>query len=83
MCNCGSRSQRMQSHHANGTASVEATHGSGRGTTVEFVYIGRTAVTTIGPVSGETYRFHRSGARVHVDERDAASVAQVPVLRRV
>ncbi len=50
---------------------------------IEFVYLGRTALTAIGPLTGNTYRFRQPGARVRVDRLDAASLAQIPVLRRV
>jgi hypothetical protein len=51
--------------------------------TIEFIYVGRTALTAIGPVTGASYRFNQPGARLQVDTRDAASMAQVPVLRQV
>jgi hypothetical protein len=39
-------------------------------------------LTAIGPVTGVSYRFTLPGARVHVDALDAASLQQIPVLRR-
>jgi hypothetical protein len=57
--------------------------GTGNADTTEFAYVGRTALSAIGHVTGASYRFARPGARVHVDRRDAASLEQVPVLRRV
>ena len=75
MCNCGSRSERKKS-----TASSTGTRGPD---TTEFAYVGRTALSAIGHVTGVSYRFAHPGARVHVDKRDAASLEQVPVLRRV
>ncbi len=47
-----------------------------------FEYVGKTALTAIGPVSGRHYRFSHSGAIVEVDLRDSASLATVPNLRR-
>ena len=55
----------------------------GAALTVEFMYQGRTALTAIGPITGARYRFNQPGARVHVDIRDAASLAQIPRLQRV
>ena len=47
-----------------------------------FEYIGKTALTAIGPVSGRHYRFSHPGAIVEVDPRDSASLATVPNLRK-
>lgn len=46
-----------------------------------FEYIGRTALTAVGAVSGARYRFDRPGSRLRVDPRDRPSLARVPVLR--
>jgi len=48
---------------------------------VVFEYIGKTALTAIGPVSGRHYRFSRPGAVLEVDPRDSAPLAAVPNLR--
>jgi len=66
--------------HVVGTGDVRL---AGAHAAVEFVYIGRTALTAMGPRTGMAYRFHHTGARVRVDTRDAPSMAQIPMLRRV
>lgn len=48
-----------------------------------FRYVGRTALTVAGPVSGKYYRFPAPGATVEADPGDAPSLEQVPQLRRV
>ena len=75
MCNCGSRSERRKLT----ASSIE----TGAANTMEFAYVGRTALSAIGHVTGASYRFAHPGARLRVDKRDAASLEQVPVLRRV
>ena len=50
---------------------------------VVFEYVGKTALTALGPVTGRRYRFSRPGARVAVDWRDAPSLAAVPNLRQL
>lgn len=50
---------------------------------VLFEYVGKTALTALGRVTGRRYRFSRPGARVAVDRRDAPSLAAVPNLRQV
>jgi hypothetical protein len=47
-----------------------------------FEYVGKTALTAIGPVSGRHYRFSHPGAIVEVDLRDSASLGAVPNLRK-
>lgn len=49
---------------------------------VVFEYIGKTALTAIGPVSGRHYRFSSPGATLEVDPRDSTSLAAVPNLRK-
>jgi hypothetical protein len=48
-----------------------------------FRYVGETALTVAGPLSGKYYRFPAPGATVEADPRDAPSLEQVPQLRRV
>jgi hypothetical protein len=48
-----------------------------------FEYVGKTALTAIGPASGRHYRFSYPGAIVEVDPRDRASLASVPNLRQI
>jgi hypothetical protein len=50
---------------------------------VQFEYVGSTALTTVGPVTGQRYRFERPRARVAVDARDANAIAAVPNLRPI
>ena len=49
--------------------------------TAQFEYVGRSAVTAIGPVTGRRYNFTTPGARVAVDLRDRGGLAFVPSLR--
>jgi hypothetical protein len=48
-----------------------------------FEYVGATALTAVGPITGRRYRFIGPGAQLAIDERDAAGMAGVPNLRRV
>jgi hypothetical protein len=47
-----------------------------------FEYIGATALTVFGVVSGARYRFAHAGARVAVHGQDADAMATLPNLRR-
>jgi hypothetical protein len=48
-----------------------------------FRYVGETALTVTGGVTGARYYFGRPGAVVPVDARDRRSIAAVPVVRQV
>jgi hypothetical protein len=43
--------------------------------TTAFQYLGKTALTAVGPVSGRHYRFNYPGAILEVDPRDQGSLA--------
>jgi hypothetical protein len=49
---------------------------------IAFEYIGRTALTVIGPGSRTTYRFDKPGVRVMVDARDRPALNAVPMLKQ-
>ena len=57
--------------------------GGSRPERVFFRYVGRSALTVAGPVSGKYYRFTAPGATVEADPRDAPAMEKVPHLRRV
>lgn len=48
-----------------------------------FRCTGPSAITAIGAVSGNAYRFPSSGLVVPIDIRDAASISRVPHLQAV
>jgi hypothetical protein len=50
---------------------------------VYFHYLGQTAMTVVGPVTGNLYDFGREGAVVAVDIRDAETLARFPHLRLI
>lgn len=50
---------------------------------VAFEYVGETALNVEGPITRIRYRFPHAGARLEVDQRDAAYLGGVPKLRRV
>ncbi len=54
-----------------------------RRSTVEFEYVGATALTVTGPATGRRYRFEGPGAHMVVDPRDRPGLARVPKLRQL
>jgi hypothetical protein len=50
---------------------------------VAFEYLGRTAMSVMGPITRTQYRFRATGARVSIDHRDVPYISGVPNLQRV
>lgn len=83
MCNCG----KKRTEH-NQQTNVAVSHGkksmppAQQSANNVFEYIGKTALTVIGNITGRRYRFNRPGDLQSVDPRDAGGMTAVPVLRR-
>ena len=75
---CGNRRQQLRMSTREREPSQPR-----RYSTAFFQYVGRTALTALGTGTAQQYRFHRPGAIVAVDPRDAASLARIPQLRQV
>jgi hypothetical protein len=82
MC-CGRSRIGTQLGLANRASSASVPAAPGELQQPTFEYVGKTALTVIGAISGVRYRFDRPGARIRVDRRDQVSLDRVPVLRRV
>lgn len=87
MACCGQRRQQIRQQASVQRASSPALirnskHPPTRGG-VAFQYVGKTALTAVGSVSGRHYRFSHPTAIVEVDPRDRASLATVPNLRQI
>ena len=50
---------------------------------VYFQYMGKTALTIVGPKTWNRYRFSKPGAIIPVDTRDKRALEDVPLLRPV
>jgi hypothetical protein len=82
MC-CGRNRVGHQYNIPNHLATSRAPVSSALPSWPMFEYMGRTALTAIGAITGARYRFDRPGARLRVDPRDRPALARVPVLRPV
>ena len=80
MACCG---QSRQSYYASTPAVPPDGFAAAGGQRPVFEYTGDTSLRVVGSVTGREYRFDRTNARVEVDARDEASVAQAPNLRRI
>lgn len=93
MCNCGKSRQTMaktemtptrtwrEANHPHPLSAPKPAPARARGTT--FEYVGATALTVYGPLTGVRYRFDQPGARIVVDVRDATALTAVPQLEAV
>ena len=52
-----------------------------QGARVSYRYVGQTALTVRGPISGRLYLFDRPGAPIATDPRDRRALSTVPMLR--
>ena len=77
---CCGKNRRIQPSAPNHTPTVSYT--PPMPTFQNFVYVGNTALTALGAVTGYRYRFAGAGSVVAVDMRDAPSMAGVPNVRR-
>ena len=50
---------------------------------IRFQYTGATALTAIGNATGRRYRFNHPNDTQLIDEKDAAAMRKVPILRQV
>ncbi|MFT3935332.1 MAG: hypothetical protein QM726_17030 [Chitinophagaceae bacterium] len=84
MCNCGSKRNSFVSS-ANNSVNRQPVPAPTEKMwpDVNFVYTGHTALSATGKVTGKQYRFNAPGDKQSVDFRDAASMMNVPVLKRV
>jgi len=86
---CGQRRQQMSGQtvpvrQANKPAKSEGLAQTAvRQQSVTFQYVGKTALTAVGPVSGRHYRFSKPGSIVEVDFRDRGALAGVLNLRQI
>lgn len=93
MCNCGKSRQTVtttemtpsaawrEANHPHPLSMPKPAPARVRGAT--FEYVGATALTVFGPLTGVRYRFDQPGARVSVDWRDATALAAVPNVKQV
>lgn len=82
MC-CGRGKARVQGGTVHSVAAPVARFETRAHGAPIFEYIGRTALTVFGPISGAPYRFNGPGSRLAVDPRDRPALAVIPVLRFV
>ena len=81
MCNCGKK--RMEYSQHSGNVNTKIGIPAQTSTDASFEYIGKTALTIIGNVSGTRYRFNYPGSRQNIDVRDIPGIITVPVLKKV
>ena len=82
MC-CGKKSSHLQTNTHNELATPSAPARVTRPGGTTFQYVGNTAATVIGPVSGMVYRFTGPGSRRQVDPRDRPGLGRLPILKNV
>ncbi len=83
MCNCGNKRMNYQQEQ-NELKPLILTKRQKQNTYDQyFEYIGKTALSVKGNITGKNYRFAFTGDRQIIDERDAEAMLNVPVLKKV
>jgi hypothetical protein len=82
MCNCGNKRGNFQPEQNDNVTftSRESTIGINE---PYFEYIGKTALSVKGNITGIHYRFAFTGDKQIINHKDAAAMLSVPVLRIV
>lgn len=78
---CGNR--RQAGHTRPRGHSISSIPAQASPIAIEFEYIGRTALTVMGPLTWRRYRFEQPGAILAIDAQDAGAMIAVPYLRRL
>lgn len=79
MCNCGNKRTQISTDE---NAAPQIRSNMQQTANTVFEYVGKTALTVIGNISGRRYRFNRPGDLQSVDPRDVAGMFAVTVLRQ-
>ena len=82
MCNCGNKRSQYSQQQSSSIQTKTPSSTLQQSTNSIFEYIGKTALTVVGNITGRRYRFNRPGDLQSIDSRDAAGMLAVPVLRR-
>ena len=83
MACCGNkRSSWAQASVQPVSGPVYAQNGKKMWPDILFEYIGSTALSVTGTITGATYRFAGQGSVLVIDYRDAAGMMGIPVLRK-
>lgn len=84
MCNCGNKREGLIQHSSTtaGIISSAGNNTSQGSVHARFEYIGKTALTVTGSITGKRYRFSSPGEILQVDLRDVSGLMSVPVLRK-
>jgi hypothetical protein len=81
MCNCGNK-RTAYTQQAGATKPV-VSNTTTNVMNASFEYVGKTALTVIGNVTGKNYRFSYPGDKQLIDMPDIQGMLTVPVLKKL
>ena len=82
MCNCGHKRTAYSQQSSPDTQPTKMNIPVQTAAYVSFEYIGKTALTVTGNVTGKQYRFNNPGTRQNIDFRDVPGMIAIPVLKK-
>lgn len=80
---CGKKREEYTGSFYSGSSGTTSLRSQRVYEDIYFEYVGETALTVRGSVSGRTYRFHTKGERQIVDDKDVGGMMAIGVLKRV
>jgi len=83
MCNCGKKRMEYSRADAGSVNVQKRVPVQTSQSYTSFEYIGKTALTVIGNVTGTQYRFNYPGNRQNIDYRDVAGMISIQVLKKL
>ncbi len=83
MCNCGKKRNEFVQLPAQEIIASRDNLTVQTSRSVNFEYTGKTALTVVGSVTRNYYRFNKPGDKLLIDSNDAVSMMSVPVLKRI
>ncbi|HVZ96635.1 MAG TPA: hypothetical protein VG847_07155 [Chitinophagaceae bacterium] len=83
MCNCGNNRVRLARETPNKQKDNRSSLQPHVWKDAYFKYVGETALTVAGRITGKHYRFQSKGDVQTVDYRDVTAMMAIPVLERI
>lgn len=87
MCNCGNKRNELFAEQVTNDVDdrdfMETIPGNLNNKDTRFEYIGKTALTVIGPGTGNYYRYYAPGEIQMIHAEDVAGMMNVGILRMV
>jgi hypothetical protein len=83
MCNCSNKRNSLSEHTNLQNEVIRSKKHHSTINDVQFQYVGKTALSAVGSITGKRYRFNYTGDIQLIDYRDVHSMTAIPVLKKI